>query len=73
MLDEARALVHRIRAASAALEVPCLLVRHGSRHEVWEVGGVRVSIPRHRDINEWTAEAIMRDLESILGNDWWRS
>jgi len=23
-------------------------------------------------INEWTAEAIMRDLEPILGKDWWR-
>ena len=26
----------------------------------------------HRDINEWTAKAIMRDLEPMLGEDWWR-
>jgi hypothetical protein len=68
-----RALIQRIRFAATARGVPCLLVREGSRHEFWDVGDVRVSIPRHRDINEWTAEAIMRDLEPILGKDWWRS
>jgi len=67
-----RALIHRIRSAAAAKGVPCALVREGSRHEFWVAGGVRVSIPRHRDINEWTAEAILRDLESVLGTDWWR-
>jgi len=39
----------------------------------WQVGGVLVSVPRHRDINEWTAEGIMRDLEPMLGKDWWRA
>jgi hypothetical protein len=66
------ALIQRIRTAATAQRVPCLLIREGGRHEFWEVGGVRVSIPRHRDINQWTAEAIMRDLDEILGNDWWR-
>jgi len=51
----------------------CILIREGSRHEFWEVAGLRFTIPRHRDINEWTPEAIMRDLESVLGEDWWRS
>jgi len=67
-----RALVHRVRTAAAAQGVPCLLIRQGSRHEFWDVGGFRFAIPRHRDINELTAEAIMRDLEPILGEDWWR-
>ena len=67
-----RALIHRIRTAAAAREVPCLRRREGSRHEFWQVGGVLVSIPRHRDINEWTAEGIMRDLEPLLGEGWWR-
>ena len=67
-----RALIHRIQAAAAAQGVPCVLIRQGSRHEFWDIGGVRVSVPRHRDINEWTAEAIMRDLEPVLGDGWWR-
>ena len=66
------ALMQRIRTAAAAENVSCLLVRQGSRHEFWDVGSIRLSIPRHRDINEWTAEAIMRDLESVLGKGWWR-
>jgi hypothetical protein len=67
-----RALIQRIRAAALTEDVSCVLIRQGSRHEFWDVGGVRLSIPRHRDINDWTAEAIMRDLESLLGEGWWR-
>ena len=68
-----RALIHRIRLAAAAYGMSCILIREGSRHEFWEVDAFRFAIPRHREINEWTAEAIMRDLESVLGEDWWRS
>lgn len=67
-----RALIARIRTAAAERHIACELVRQGSQHEFWEVGGLRFTIPRHREINEWTAEAIMRDLEPILGEDWWR-
>lgn len=68
-----RALIQRIRSAASARGVPCMLVREGSRHEFWDVGGIRISIPRHREINQWTAEAIMRDLDAVLGEDWWRA
>jgi len=42
------------------------------RHEVWECDGMKIPIPRHREINPWTAEGIMRDLEEKLGENWWR-
>jgi hypothetical protein len=67
-----RALIHRIRAAAAAAGIPCELIRQGSRHEIWEVRGLRFAIPRHRDISEWTTESIMRELEPIFGEGWWR-
>ncbi len=67
-----RVLVQRIQTAASSRGLACSLIRQGNRHEFWEVGGLRVAISRHRDINEWTAEAIMRDLEPILGRDWWR-
>lgn len=67
-----RVLVQRIQIAASNGGVACSRIRQGSRHEFWEVGGIRVAIPRHREINEWTAEAIMRDLEPILGRHWWR-
>ena len=66
------ALVKRIRAAAAVRDMALVLIRQGSRHEFWELGGFRFAVPRHRDINEWTAKAIMRDLEPMLGEDWWR-
>jgi hypothetical protein len=66
------ALIRRIQAAAVALDKRCELVRQGRRHEFWEVGGMRFAVPRHRDLNEWTAEAIMRELEPIFGEDWWR-
>ena len=49
-----------------------MLVRQGHQHEIWDVGGFRFVVPRHRDISERTAEAIMRELEPIFGNGWWR-
>ena len=67
-----RVLMQRIKTAASTRGVAFGRVRQGSRHEFWEVGALRIAIPRHREINEWTAEAIMRDLEPILGPDWWR-
>lgn len=31
-----------------------------------------ISIPRHRELNELTARAILTVLEEKLGEDWWR-
>ncbi|MEK6190742.1 MAG: hypothetical protein AABM41_00295 [Chloroflexota bacterium] len=67
-----RALIHRIRSAAAERGIRYRLNRQGSQHEIWEVGGLSFAVPRHRDISERTAEAIMRELESIFGEGWWR-
>ena len=44
----------------------------GGKHEIWVCGTTEVVIPRHREINEYTAEGIMKYLETELGEDWWR-
>lgn len=36
------------------------LVRHGSRHDVYARGSDEEEIPRHREINEALAKAIIR-------------
>ena len=46
--------------------------RKGSDHDVYECDGMGIPVPRHREINEYTAQGIMRDLEVKLGKDWWR-
>jgi hypothetical protein len=44
----------------------------GGRHEVWQCGNTKVTIPRHREINEITVRAILKILEAELGPGWWR-
>ena len=41
-------------------------------HEKWRVGAVQVAVPRHTDVNELTARAILRATEPELGEGWWR-
>jgi hypothetical protein len=43
------------------------LVRHGANHDVYEVGGVRLAIPRHREISENLARAILRQAATGKG------
>jgi hypothetical protein len=37
------------------------IVRHGARHDVWSDGEREIVIPRHNDINEYTAKAILKE------------
>ena len=36
------------------------LVHRGRRHDVWACGEREVAVPRHVEINEYTASAILR-------------
>jgi hypothetical protein len=45
----------------------------GRSHELLRCRGIRVAIPRHNEINTFTAESIMKSLEPVLGKDWWRN
>jgi len=49
------------RAKSGGVE--WVFVREGANHEVWQYGTLRVTMPRHSDINELTAKGILRDIE----------
>ena len=35
--------------------------RHGGRHDVWRKNEREIVVPRHNDINEYTAKAILRE------------
>lgn len=65
-------LLRRIARRARAGRVEWRRVREGRQHEIWQCGTTRVSVARHREINNYTAEAIMKDLEQDLGEDWWR-
>jgi mRNA interferase HicA len=36
------------------------LMRYGSRHDIWTDGEYEIAVPRHREINEYTARAILK-------------
>ena len=37
------------------------MARHGARHDVWVRGERELVVPRHVEINEYTAKSILRD------------
>lgn len=40
-------------------------VRQGANHELWSLGGQRLTIPRHREINERTARGIITTAQEV--------
>jgi predicted RNA binding protein YcfA (HicA-like mRNA interferase family) len=46
----------------------CRLVREGKEHAIWEnpVARRRISVPRHREIPEYTARRICKQLDIPL-------
>jgi mRNA interferase HicA len=66
------ALIGKIYRAATTEGKEFALIREGANHSIFQCGGRRVVIPRHREINEQTARAIMRDLDDQLGRDWWK-
>lgn len=57
----------RIRSMANTGGVDLRFVRQGGSHEIWTLGGKRLVIPRHREINERTAEGILADARRITG------
>ena len=55
-----RALLRRID------EEGCVLVRHGSGHDLYRnlITGKMDAVPRHAEINEYTARDIIRNLSA---------
>ena len=37
------------------------LLRRGAKHDIWTNGERELAVPRHREINEYTARAILRE------------
>ena len=53
-------LLRELRRRADRLGVPFVLLRHGGRHDVFLFGGERLEIPRHREVREMLARAIIR-------------
>jgi hypothetical protein len=71
-MTQRREIIKRINKAARAAEVEWDVLREGANHTVYTLDGLRIPIPRHRDIAEGTTEAIYKECEPKLGKDWWR-
>jgi hypothetical protein len=67
-----RELLKRIGAAARSRGLTLEQVREGANHTIFRVGDYEFPVPRHSEINEYTAQAIMKDPADPLGEDWWR-
>lgn len=68
-----RDLLAAIRAAARAGGIE-VVEEFGGRgpHDKLIVGGMRITVPRHRELNRLTAEGIRKDLQHVLGERWWQ-
>ncbi|MXW75906.1 MAG: type II toxin-antitoxin system HicA family toxin [Acidimicrobiaceae bacterium] len=44
-------------------------VREGGNHEIWSIRGHRLVIPRHREINEYTAHSILNMVKEVTRDE----
>lgn len=64
-----RDLIKSLRAIAQAADMDFDFVREGANHEIWTIGGERLVIPRHREVNERTAQSILRKAEEVSADD----
>lgn len=41
------------------------LVRHGHKHDIWTNDEREIAVPRHKEINEYTAKAIIKEAKGV--------
>lgn len=53
------------------LEEGCVFVRHGGSHDIYRnvITGVAEAVPRHREVKEFTARAIIRRLSAPVSRE----
>lgn len=44
----------------------------GGRHTIYLLGGKKIPIERHNEIDDGLAEKIFKECEEVLGRRWWR-
>ncbi len=66
-MPKKRKLEQQIRRLADEFGHTARPMRHG-KHEIWECAGFTFPIPRHADVNEWTARAIIVRLTEHLEN-----
>lgn len=56
-------LVKRLRQTAKAKGLELETVREGANHTLYRIGSKQFPVPRHREINEMTAQGILKQAE----------
>lgn len=64
-----RSLIKRIRDIAKEEGFELTFARQGRNHEIWIVRNQRLVIPRHRQINEHTAQSIIAAVEEVTRDE----
>ena len=66
-----RDLLRRVHKECTRKGISNITLSEGGNHSIITVGHLRIPIPRHRELGDLPALAIMKQLQSILGERWW--
>lgn len=61
-------LVKRVRKMAKEVDLSFELKREGGNHTIYELGGKKIVVPRHREINELTAKGILKTAEEAVAS-----
>ncbi len=64
-----RTLIKRIREIAKEDGCELTFVREGGNHEIWAIRSYRLVIPRHRKINEHTAQSIIKMVKEVTRDE----
>ena len=65
-------LIKAINRKANTLGLPRVKIKSGGSHDKLIILNFKVPIPRHREISNGTARAIMESFEPLLGENWWK-
>jgi hypothetical protein len=71
-VSKPRDIVRRIQREAKSQGMEFVKLREGANHTVYDLDGVKIPIPRHREIGEGLTEEIYRECQDKLGKGWWR-
>jgi predicted RNA binding protein YcfA (HicA-like mRNA interferase family) len=66
-----RDLIRHLRNAADEAGLEFTSLRNTGGHEVFSLDGLRIPIPKQREIAEGTARSIERQAAAKLGGEWW--
>ncbi|NIL86543.1 hypothetical protein RhoFasGS6_03947 [Rhodococcus fascians] len=71
-MTKRRDLLKTIAAAAKAAGLSFDVAREGANHTVYDLDGLMIPVPRHREIGNRMAEVIWKQAAAQLGEDWWK-